>query len=154
MRVDLSGTESGFDVIKSGRYPARVTDGEIRNSGPNAKHPGAEYINWEFTLTEDAGEYATRRLWTNTPLSHGECDCKDWSNTTALIGLKNLLAASGQWSQAEMQSEDFDFEIDDVLGSEVMLTVTIRKYNDEDQNEVKRVKPLTSASSGSATLLP
>ena len=137
LRVDLSGTES-FEPIDSGRYPAKVTDGEIRSSGPQAKHPGSEYINWEFTIQE--GAYEGRKQWTNTPIGHGECDCNDWKSG-ALFGLNNLLAATEKWTKEELDDDEFEFEIDDVLGSDVSIAVVKEKYLGEEVNNVKRVRP-------------
>lgn len=137
MRVDLSGTET-FEVIPSGRYQAKVTDGEIRASGPSAKHPGSEYINWEFTI--QLGDYEGRKQWTNTPIGHGECDCNDWKSG-ALFGLNNLLAATEIWSKEELDSDEFDFEIADIIGSDVSIAVATEKYMGDDVNNVKRVRP-------------
>jgi hypothetical protein len=140
IRVDLSDVESGgFDPIPAGRYPLRVFDGEIRESGPKAKNPGSEYIAWEFIV--ESGDFEDRHLWTNTSLL-----------PQALFGLKGLLGATGQWSAEELDAADFDFDIDDVLGSLVMATVTVR--NDPEYGEsnvIKRFKPI-DASELSSTL--
>ncbi len=149
MRVDLSETES-FEVIDSGRYQAIVTDGEIRSSGPSAKHPSAEYINWEFTIQE--GENEGRKQWTNTPIGHGECDCDEWKSG-ALFGLNNLLTATGNWTKEELDSDEFDFEIDDVIGSAVTIVVVKEKYEGDDVNNVKRVRP-AYAGDDADSLLP
>ena len=153
MRVDLSGTQGTFDVLPAAKYEAKLSDGEVREAGPNAKHPGSEYINWEFTVSE--GDYDGRKLWTNTPFSHGSCDCGDWK-VGSLFSLKNILKSSGIWSDEELDSPEFDFEINDVIGSDFTLVVAIRQYQGDDQNDIKRVKPGGQAggNSGSATLLP
>ena len=155
MRVDLSGIQDGaFDVIPSGRYQAKLSDGEIRESKSSAKHPGAEYISWEFTVLD--GEFEGRKLWQITSLSHGTCDCSDWKDSS-LFGLKAILSASQIWTTEELASEEFDFEINDIIGTDFTLIVAIRQYQGEDQNDVKRVKPfapLVSDGSQSATLLP
>lgn len=140
MKVDLSATDAGFEAIPAGRYLARITDGEIRTSqSEGAKHPGSEYISWEFTISE--GEYAGRKQWLNTPLSHGTCDCDKWT-PNALIGLKGLLTASGKFKDAQL-AKSLNFEIEDLLGSEVILIVRVRQYQGEDRNEVKRVRTAT-----------
>ncbi len=149
MRVDLSGVET-FEVIPSARYQAIVTDGEIRVSGPNAKHVGSEYINWEFTIQE--GEQEGRKQWTNTPFSHGECDCDDWKDG-ALFGLNNLLAATEKWTTEELDSDEFDFEIDDVIGSSVTIIVIVEQYQGDEVNNIKRVKP-AYAGDDADSLLP
>jgi hypothetical protein len=150
MRVDLSGVET-FEVIDSGRYQAIVTDGEIRTSGPQAKHTGSEYINWEFTIS--AGENEGRKQWTNTPFDHGECDCDDWKDG-ALFGLNNLLAATEKWSKEELDSDEFDFEIDDVIGSAVTISVIKEKYEGDDTNNVKKVTRPRTDEDDSESLLP
>ena len=148
MRVDLSETDS-FDLIPAGRYQAKVTDGEIRESGPNAKHPGAEYINWEFTIQE--GDQEDRKQWTNTPFSHGSHECDEWTGN-ALIGLRNLLAATEKWSAEELSADAFEWEIDDILGSDVTIIVNVSEYQGEDVNNVKRVKAAYSGEEASSLL--
>ena len=55
--VNFSETSSSdFDVIPAGKYHAKVTSGEMKESGPNANNPGAQYINWEFTIQEGTQE--------------------------------------------------------------------------------------------------
>lgn len=130
---------SDFDVLPSGSYQARITDGEIRESGPNAKNPGSQYINWEFTISE--GEFEGRKQWTNTSLL-----------PQALFGLKGLLKATGQFDDDEIEGE-MNFEIDDVIGSEVTIVVGQKMYDGEKRNEVKRVKP-AGESKDSGSLMP
>ena len=149
MRVDLSGTET-FEVIPSGRYQAIVTDGDIRESGPQAKHPGAEYIGWEFTI--QAGDQEGRKQWTNTPIGHGTCDCDEWKEGS-LFGLNNLLAATGIWTKDELDSDTFDFEIDEVIGAAVTISVVKEKYEGDDVNNIKRVRPARTEEE-SDSLLP
>lgn len=153
MRVDLSGTQGSFDVLPAGRYQAKLSDGEIRIAGDQAKHTGSEYINWEFTVTE--GEFTDRKLWQNTPWSHGSCDCDDWKSGS-LFGLKAILASSGIWTTEELDGDEFDFEINDVIGSDFTLVVAVRQYQGDDQNDIKKVKPAgdVGANTGSAALLP
>jgi hypothetical protein len=136
IRVDFSGTEVGnFDAIPAGSYVAKVTGGELREAGENAKYPGSQYINWEFTIQE--GEYTGRKQWTNTSLREG-----------ALFGLKELLAATGKFDV----DGDLDFDIEDVIGSDVRISVRVKDYKGEAQNEVRRVKALDAAESGSSLM--
>lgn len=136
LRVDFSGVDSsGFDPIPSGTYVAKVTDGELRESGPNSKNPGSQYINWEFTIQE--GEYQGRKQWLNTSLL-----------PQALFGLKGLLAATGKFDV----DGDLDFDIEDVIGSDVAIVVKTKTYDDELRNEVKKVKPVGESSSDSSLL--
>ena len=138
LRVNFSDTETrDFDPIKPGVYRALVTDGELREAGPNAKHPGSQYINWEFTVQDEP--YVGRKQWMNTTLV-----------PDALFGLKELLAATGKFDV----DGELDFDIPDVIGSEVKIKVRIKTYNDEQQNEVKRVLPASSDDDSSSSLLP
>ena len=157
LRVNLSEVEGGsYDAIPSGRYPLNVFDGEIRTSqSERAKHPGSEYIAWEFTV--DAGDFEGRHLWENTLLSHGECECGDEETfNKGLFKLKQLLQATGRWSDEELNSPEFDFEIDDVLGSK--LAGQVRKTNSDEYGEgntiSKFVKLEAGALGSSTSVLP
>lgn len=141
IKVNFTDVETGgFDPIPNGTYLAKVTDAEIRESGPAAKNPGAQYINWEFTIQE--GEHQGRRQWLNTSLL-----------PQALFGLKGLLAATGKYTQEQIDAE-LDFELEDVFGSDVKIVVSTREYDGEKRNEVKRVKPVGAPSEAEASMLP
>ena len=152
MRVNLSDVQGSFDVIPAGRYQARIVEGEIRTSGDTAKHPGSEYINWEYEITE--GDFADRKLWGNSVFSHGSCSCKNWK-AGSLFTLKDILGATGNWTDEELNSDEFDWEFEEVIGADVTLTVIIKPYQGEDQNEIKKIKPPgQGVSSGAGSLLP
>lgn len=139
MRIDFSGVETkNFDAIPAGSYKAKVTNYEVRESGPNAKNPGAQYINWEFTIQE--GEYEGRKQWTNTSLL-----------PQALFALKDMLAATGKF---EVDGE-LDFDPDDVVGADLVIVVK-RKKNDDDEytNEIKKFRSTAEAGTTSASVLP
>jgi hypothetical protein len=144
MRVDFSGVESkNFDAIPGGWYHVKVTDGEQTETKEAKKLPaGTPGVNWEFTVQD--GEYADRKVWTNT-----------WLHENSIWALKGLLEATGRYS-AEQLAESLEFEIDDVIGSDVMIRVAIRDYNGDDVNDVKRIKAYTgeTSSTGSSSLLP
>jgi len=132
-----------------GKYPAKVTDFEIKESGPKAKNPGAEYIQWEFTLSEDAGEYSGRRQWMNTSLL-----------PQALFALKGLLEATGRFTHDQLDG-DIEFEPEDVLGADVILDIRIQAETADydERNEVKKALSVKDSSiktgpSGSGSLLP
>lgn len=143
MRVNFADVEDGFKPIPAGTYRARVTDGELRESGPNSKNPGSEYINWEFTISH--GDFEGRKQWLNTSLL-----------PHALFGLKGLIAATGKFTDEELASDDFDFDINELLegNPEVMIVVNQSEYEGETRNNVKRVKPVTSAAEVEESLLP
>ncbi len=155
VRVNLSDTEAGgFEPFPAGRYPLNVFEGEIRTSGENAKHPGSEYIAWDFTVA--GGEYDGRHVWSNTILSHGDCDCNDEATfMKGLFSLKGLLAATGRWSPEELDADEFDFDIDDIVGSLVSGTITIRRSEEwGDSNEIKRYRPADADAVAASSDLP
>jgi len=130
MKIDFSDVASGFEAIPSGHYLVRITDGELRTAGDEAKNPGSEYVFW--TCTVQTGEFEGRKVFTNTSLL-----------PNALFGLKGLLAATGKWSKAELDSEAFEFDIEPVIGEQVIAVVTVRQYQGEDQNSIRKFRPAT-----------
>jgi hypothetical protein len=136
IKVNLVDVEvQTFEVIPRGEYHLKVTDGEIRTSGETAKNPGAQYINWEFTVQD--GEYAGRKLWAMTSLL-----------PQALFGLKGLLQATGKFTDDQL-SGDLEFEIEDVIGSDVIGVVKIKPEDKvkgyDEQNQIKAFKSMSEA---------
>jgi len=116
MRIDLSGAKTLDTLIPKGTYQATITDGEVRESkdGPSDKNPTGQYVHWEFTL--EGGDYDSWKQWKNTPLGGDG------------IGfLKEVLSASGKYTDESLSGE-IDFEVDEVVGSTVMVTVRQREY--------------------------
>jgi len=145
IRVNFTDVKDTFDLIPSGTYVAKVTDGEMREAGPNAKNPGAEMINWEFTIQK--GDHESRKQWINTVLVEN-----------ALGILKNFLGALSKdgtpmFNQEQLDG-DLDFDIDDILGADCKIVVGQRVYEGENRNYVKRVKPLTEQDIAEDSLLP
>lgn len=154
IRVNLSDVDGGFDPLPAGRYVLNVFDGEIRTSGDNAKHPGSQYIAWEFTVA--SGDFEGRHVWTNTVIDHGDCDCGQAETfNKGLFQLRDLLAATGRWTAEELAADDFDFEIEDVVGQQVSAQLTVRQSEEYgDQNQIKRFRPLGDAERENISALP
>jgi len=151
IRVNFTdtGDVSPREPVPAGKYLVTCTDGEIKESGPQAKNPGSQYINWEFTI-EDEG-YEGRKLWSNTTLL-----------PHALFSIKQLLEAVGMDTSGEL-----DFDLDDVIGKKLILRVTkkpARTLDDgrevDESNEVKSfiradsVLAQTGAATSKNNLLP
>jgi len=134
-KVNFSGVEvrDFSEPVPSGWYHMKVTDGEVRESGPNAKNPGAEYINWELTVQE--GEHEGRKGWVNASLL-----------PHALFTLKGLLGSCG----IDVDG-DLDFEIVDVIGKDCLAKASIVSKKDKEgrvvegeyTNEWRSFKPFT-----------
>jgi hypothetical protein len=143
IRVNFTDVKDTFDLLPSATYVAKVTDGEMREAGPQAKNPGADMINWEFTVQR--GDHEGRKQWYNTVLVEA-----------ALGMLKNLLGACSKDGQPLFDDldGDLDFDIDTVVGSDVKIVVGQRPYEGEMRNYVKRIKALTDEDIAEETLLP
>lgn len=154
MRVNLSAADAQFDALPAGKYLAKVTGGELNTSeSDTAKHPGSEYINWEFTI--QTGEFEDRKLWSNTTVSHGDCDCNDEEKFNKSLGnLVSLLKATGVASDDDLESEDFELDIDDLIGKDVVLVVTQRTWDGELRNDVKRYRAAGDMATADSSLLP
>jgi hypothetical protein len=129
MKVDFSNV-GDFEVIPAGHYLVTITDGELRTAGETAKHPGSEMILWTLTIMQ--GQYEGRKLFVNTTLL-----------PHALFSLKNLLKSTGRWEEGDLSGDEFEFEIDDALGAEVIAVVRIGTYQGEETNNVRRFRPVT-----------
>lgn len=132
IRVNLAGVKAGkFDPIPAGSYICTIYSHEIKEASEKAKNPGSEYINWELVIQE--GDHADRHLWAMTTLLPDN-----------LASLKELLLASGRFSEEQLESPNgFDFEPEDVYGATVMAVVGIQKYQGEDRNNVRRIRPVS-----------
>jgi hypothetical protein len=136
---------TGFEAIPAGLYHVKVTDGtetEVKNEGGKLEQ-GTPGVNWEFTVQD--GEFAGRKVFTNT-----------WIHPRTMGFVKGLLESSGRFTNEQL-SGDLDWEIDQVIGADVMVKVAVRQYNGDDVNDVKSIKPFkgeTSESSSSSSLLP
>jgi hypothetical protein len=138
VKINFADTEvNDFEPLPAGWYTVAVTDGEMKESGPNSKNPGSEYIHWEYTVQE--GQFANRKVWDNTTLL-----------PHALFSLKGLLAAAGFPVDG-----DLDFEIDDVIGKQIQVKLSQREAdNGNTYNDVKGYKAVGVAVGGSNSLLP
>jgi hypothetical protein len=140
MKIDLSGVQSqGFEPIPAGNYHVKFTDGEIKESGPNAKNPGAEYFNLECTVQD--GPHEDRKLWVMASLL-----------PHALFTLKNIAESLDMGD--ELDKETF---IEEIVGRDVIAVVKIRPATEEYEakNEIKKFKKYDgSKSDSSGSLLP
>ncbi len=142
LHVNMTDVEvTDFEPIPAGKYHVVITDGELKESGPNSKNPGSEYIKFELTVQE--GEYENRKLWVNASmLPH------------ALFTLKGLLDACGFETDGEL-----DFEIDDVIGRECVVRVSVQPARTlpdgrevDAQNTVKGFYPPNERAEGASVL--
>ena len=156
VRVNLSGGNAEFELLPSGKYPATITDGEIRQSGEDSKHPDSFYVSWEFTISEPS-EYVGRKQWQNTGLLHYDheeevgCECDEEEKFNKWVGGTVRLA---ELAGIDTSQEDYEFDVDDFLGTPVTLVVGQRPYDGEMRNEVKRVRPAGDTAGAASSMLP
>lgn len=124
--IDMGQAEI-YEAIPAGTYDAHLSAWEwisVEDS-TNAKDP---YLKLEFTI--DEGEYANRKLWRNFSAA-----------PKALVYMKKALIALGADAGDVAESFDTDEVMPDLVGNACRLKVDTREYEEELQNEVKRVLP-------------
>jgi Protein of unknown function (DUF669) len=149
VKLNLSDIEDrSFEALPAGKYVVKFTDFDMRETkgGPDAKLPaGTPMINWEMTVlrhTDGTDTYKNRKLWMNSIL-----------HERTLFNLKNLLKACG-WTDEQL-AEEIDFEPEEIIGNEVVAVVSVRQYQGDDTNDVKRLAPLSAEQAAQeASLLP
>lgn len=125
----FADVQEGFEPIPAGTYAATVFEGEVKEAGPEAKHPGSQYIAWTFKIQEEP--YVGRQAWLNSSLVD-----------KALPMLKRFLKAVG-YTDDQLNTPEFELDLDDVKGREcrIVLTVGTNPRTDEPNNSIKRVLP-------------
>jgi hypothetical protein len=145
--VDLSdvGDVSGKPPPE-GRYAVVVSNFEEREAGDQAKNPGSAYISWELTVIR--GEHEGRKFFQNTSLL-----------PQALFGLKQLLLATEDWTEEDLNGQ-LTFDPTDIVGKEIGVKTINKEYpkgSGEYNANVKRVFPISQvdeAEGGSTDLMP
>lgn len=121
-----------FETIPQGQYRATIFKGEVKQAGQDAKYPGEDYISWEFNILTPG--YEKRKQWLNTSLVD-----------EARPMLKRFLKGAG-YTNEELNSPEFALDIEEIVGREVMLSVSVSDSETYGkQNRVRRVYPVTEA---------
>lgn len=129
-----------FDPLKPGKYLAELTDVTVEQTSSEAKHPDNDY--WRFEWTVITGEDEGRKQFDNAMLPPYEP-----------YTLYNVMRASGKWTEEELKGGDLDIDMDDLIGTQAVLTVRQQKKN-PDYNEVRRYAPADEWEGEDAELLP
>ena len=131
--------EAGVDgLIPEGRYPAEIVDAKVGS----LKSGRGEAV--DLTWVIEGGEYDGRHLWQKIILQHDS----DAAQAFGRKKFKSLL-------DAVLITETLT-SVKPLIGKRAMLTVGVRKDENgqyDDQNEIKRVKPLVSSCNGSKPAL-
>ena len=111
--------KSSFEAKTPGKYHAKITGGEMKKS-----EKGNSYLAVEFTF--QAPE--TGKAWLNVTMTK-----------KTLWRVRQFLVATGQFTDDELQGDNFEFTVEDILGADVILDTTVEEYNGKDQTRVKEV---------------
>lgn len=112
------------------KYRWAITDGEVGETGEDTKHPGVDY--WRLECTIQDGPHAGKK----TGLT---CMLPPYEPFT----LFNVLRASGNHSEEELKSGDFDIELEDLTdGSYEFVAKWVKQKGDSDYGEIKRIQPV------------
>lgn len=132
---EFANVEDNFDVLPAGTYDAVVFSGTLKEAGPNAKHPGKQYVAWEFNITQEGFE--KRKAWMNSSLV-----------PEALPMFMRFLKAVG-YDDAELRDPEFELDIQDVCGRPCKLVIVngTNPATDEPNHSVKRVLPPSATTS-------
>jgi len=105
----------------------------MKEAGPNAKHPGSQYLAFTFNVTED-GEYQNRKLWHNVSLV-----------PEARGMLKAFLKVF--YTEDELSQDEFDFEPETLVGQECVAVVRVgtNPNTNEPNNSVRRIEKMGEA---------
>jgi len=153
-RINLAGIEDkDFSALPSGKYLVAVTGGEWRevSATGNAKpeNVGKPMLNIEMTVQD--GEYQGRKCWTNLLFAESTA----WR-------IKQFALATERISEADIESGEFDFDLDAFMGAELVVQLKFKPADDakgyDEGNEVRKFMtadtPITATSGGGGSLLP
>lgn len=138
LRVNFTDVSDRGPAKPDGWYKVRVSGGEVKTTGENAKTPGQEYMNVEFTVATPV-EFAGQKFFTNLLLL----------NEKALPIVKGFMRATGRFTQEQLDGiiefdswEEFYQQIE---GCELMVKNKQRPYNGDMTDNVNGYKALEGA---------
>lgn len=121
----LDVDDSKYEAAPAGRYVCQIINVEEKTSASD-KNPGAPMVMVEFAVI--AGEQKGKHFF--------QYILYETANGQAR-GLKPLLKATNRF---DVDDPDLEFDWPDLIGAEVMVTVTTKKSEEYgESNNVKRV---------------
>lgn len=142
MKLNLEGVATGFEPLPAGEYALRITEGEEREAGETASVPGDPY--WNLKLEVVRGEMEGRSIFTNISFTE-----------KALPFAKAFLVATEKWTQAELDSSDFECDVEDVINCVVGAKLSIRETEQYGKtNNVRQWKKESEVKEGASASDP
>lgn len=127
--LNMKDVEGKRPLVEPGDYEAAVEE-VTRETGDKA-----DYLKWVFTISDDDKDHAGQKLYLNTSLSE-----------QSLWNLRGLLEAL----DVEIPDEEFDLDLAEMAGLEVMLSVEHEKYEGRNTARVVDYSPIEKKSSKKA----
>jgi hypothetical protein len=146
--LDLSDADtSGFQPIRPGTYNANIYEAEVVETSGGGKLPaGVQMVKIRFAVQDEP--YEGHPLFTNYPLPNAEEQPDASKRRKSLGSFVNFLIALG-YDETQIKKKGFDLEnVKDLEGKECVVRVALGKYQGDDTNVVKAVKPAGSPTSG------
>jgi hypothetical protein len=134
-----------FSQLDPGTYHFEITDGDRKEHGPEAEHPGNEF--WSLELTVVDGEKQGRKEFVTITLPPYK--------PFMLVSILRATAESEKtaWSEKDVQDGTFEVDLDDLIGLEFVARVGPQKKN-PDFNQVSRIRAYDPETWAEADLLP
>lgn len=142
VRVNFAGIEES-EKLPRGKYHFAVTDGEVKETSEDSKHPGNDY--WNLELTVQDGDHQGRKHWLSIMLPPYE--------VFTLASVLRATVGQHEFTEKQLADGDFDVELDDLIGLEFVATVRPQKKN-PDFNETRSIKAFDPEEWEDADLLP
>ncbi len=131
MRFDFTDVQD-FEVLPAGSYAATI-DSIVETESERSEFPN---LVWTFTLTE--GDHAGRKLFKTTGLGPKAL----WSLRDTLVGLG--------YDKEDLEGE-VDVDTDELEGTDVVVVISVGRYNNRDVNQVDAVSLAASGEEEEAT---
>lgn len=125
MRFDFSKINDRNSLVPAGQYAA-----ELRRTKPLVASTGTPGILFVFELSDP--EYVGKTLFLN--LYHTQ---------SSMWRVQQVLSGFGVYTQEELSSDEFDFQPNDLIGTQVILEVSqkVNPTNNKLVNNVDQVFP-------------
>jgi Protein of unknown function (DUF669). len=119
IKVNMDGVNTGMGTVPEGEYLVKVANAEVKTSSNNN-----EYIAFQFEVVE--GKHKKAKLFHNCSLV-----------PAALFNLKSVLVALGY----EMDSVEFDLDLDDLIDMECLVEVEHEVYEGKKKARIVEFSP-------------
>lgn len=143
VRVNFSDIEESGGQLARGKYHFAVTDGEIKETSDSSKHPGSDF--WSIELTVQDGDQQGRKQFLPVMLPPYE--------VFTLAAILRATVGQHEFTKDQLDSGDFEVELDDLIGLEFVANVRPQKSN-SDFNEVRNIKEFDPENWADADMLP